>query len=176
MAKLVYGLNQSLDGYVDHDAFAPEPALFGHFIERVAGASASLYGRRIYEIMAYWDDDQPEWGEEERAFAAAWRAQTKWVVSRSLNTVGPNAHLVGPDLEGEIRRLKTELDGYIEVAGPNLAVSLTELGLIDEYQLYLHPVVLGKGTPFFAGPRPPLRLIASDRFGESVVRLTYAPA
>lgn len=176
MAKLVYGLNQSLDGYVDHDAFAPEPALFGHFIERVKAASASLYGRRIYEIMAYWDEDQPDWGEEEQAFAAAWRAQTKWVVSRSLKTVGPNAILVGSNLEGEIRRLKAELDGYVEVAGPNLAASLTELGLIDEYQLYLHPVVLGQGTPFFAGPRPPLRLIASERFGENVVRLTYAPA
>jgi len=176
MAKLVYGLNQSLDGYVDHDAFAPDPSLFRHFIERVEQTSASLYGRRTYEIMRYWDEDHADWGVEEQAFARAWRAQTKWVVSRSLTSVGPNAFLVGPDLEGEIRRLKAQPGPDIEMAGPNLAGSLTALGLIDEYQLYLHPVVLGKGTPFFAGPRPPLRLIASERMGESAIRLTYAPA
>ncbi|HEX6691439.1 MAG TPA: dihydrofolate reductase family protein, partial [Burkholderiales bacterium] len=106
----------------------------------------------------------------------AWRKQPKWVVSRSLKSVGPNAHLVGADLAGAIRKLKAERDGEIEVAGPNLARSLTELGLIDEYRIYLHPVVLGGGKPYFAGPRPPLRLMASDRIGEDVIRLTYVPA
>jgi riboflavin biosynthesis pyrimidine reductase len=75
-----------------------------------------------------------------------------------------------------MRRLKVERDGEIEVAGPNLAQSLTELGLIDEYRIYLHPVVLGHGKPFFAGPRPPLRLVTHDRIGEDVIRLTYVPA
>jgi riboflavin biosynthesis pyrimidine reductase len=76
-----------------------------------------------------------------------------------------------------IRELKAERDGEIEVAGPDLAQSLTELGLIDEYRIYLHPVVLGHGKPYFAGPRPPLRLVAiSDRIGEDVIRLTYVPA
>jgi riboflavin biosynthesis pyrimidine reductase len=75
-----------------------------------------------------------------------------------------------------IRGLKAELGGEIDVAGPKLAQSLTDLGLIDEYRLYLHPVVLGRGKPFFAGPRPPLRLVASDRIGENVIRLTYVPA
>ena len=88
----------------------------------------------------------------ERAFAAAWRNQPKWVVSRSLKSVGPNARLVENDLEGAIRKLKTDRDGEIEVAGPDLAKSLTELGLIDEYRIYLHPVVLGAGKPYFAGP------------------------
>jgi dihydrofolate reductase len=90
--------------------------------------------------------------------------------------VGPNARLVGNDLEGTIRELKAEHDGEIEVAGPDLARSLTELDLIDEYRIYLHPVVLGDGKPYFAGPRPPRRLITNDRVGESVVRLTYVPA
>jgi dihydrofolate reductase len=129
----------------------------------------------MYELMRYWDGDHPEWNAEEQAFAAAWRKQTKWVVSRTLQSVGPNARLVGNDLEGAIRELKTERDGEIEVAGPKLAHSLTELGLIDEYRIYLHPVVLGHGNPYFAGPRPPLRLIADDRMAEDVLRLTYVP-
>src|SRR6266568_1558115 len=96
--------------------------------------------------------------------------------SRSLKSVGPNARLVEDDLEGAIRELKAERAGEIEVAGPDLAQSLTELGLIDEYRIYLHPVVLGHGKPYFAGPRPPLRLMTSDRIGEDVIRLTYVPA
>jgi dihydrofolate reductase len=176
MARLVFGMNVSLDGYVDHMRFAPSPTLFRHFIEEAQGQAGSVYGRVMYEIMRYWDDDRPEWGPEEQAFAAAWRKQPKWVASRSLTAVGPNATLVGDDLEGAIRELKATRDGEIEVAGPNLAQSLTELGLIDEYRIYLHPVVLGDGTPYFAGPRPPLRLMEHDRIGEDVIRLTYVPA
>ncbi len=176
MAKLVFGMNQSLDGYVDHMAFAPSPTLFRHFIEEAQGQAGSVYGRQMYEVMRYWDDDHPEWDAEEHAFAAAWRNQPKWVVSRSLKSVGPNARLVEDDLEGAIRELKAERDGEIEVAGPDLAQSLTELGLIDEYRIYLHPVVLGHGKPYFAGPRPPLRLMANDRIGEDVIRLAYVPA
>ena len=176
MANLVFGMNQSLDGYVDHEAFAPDPALFRHFIEQVREAACSVYGRRIYEVMRYWEEDHPEWDAAERDFAAAWRGQKKWVVSRSLKSVGPNAALVGDDLEAAIRALKAELAGEIEVAGTELARSLTDLGLVDEYRLYLHPVVLGRGKPFFAGPRPPLRLVASDRIGEDAIRLTYVPA
>ena len=120
--------------------------------------------------------DLPDWGAEERDFAAVWRRQPKWVVSRSLKSVGPNATLVADDIEAVIRGLKAELAGEIEVAGPDLARSLTDLGLIDEYRLYLHPVVLGRGKPFFAGPRPPLRLVASEHIGEDAIRLTYVPA
>ncbi len=176
MARLVFGMNQSLDGYVDHTAFAPSPTLFRHFIEEAQAQAGSIYGRVIYEIMRYWDDDQPEWKADEKAFAAAWRKQPKWVVSRTLKSVGPNATLVEGDLESAIRKLKGERDGEIEVAGPNLARNLTDLGLIDEYRIYLHPVVLGHGTPFFAGPRPPLRLVTNDRVDENVIRLTYVPA
>jgi dihydrofolate reductase len=176
MAKLVFGMNQSLDGYVDHMRFAPDSTPFRHFIEEAQGQAGSVYGRNMYEIMRYWDEDQPEWSTDDHAFAAAWRNQPKWVVSNSLKSVGPNATLVGDDLEGAIRELKATHDGEIEVAGPNLAHNLTELGLIDEYRIYLHPVVLGDGTPYFAGPRPPLRLMTSDRIGEDVIRLSYVPA
>jgi dihydrofolate reductase len=176
MAKIVFGMNQSLDGYVDHQAFAPDPVLFRHFIDQARGATGSVYGRRLYEVMRYWDDDHPEWTPEERDFAAAWRSQPKWVVSRSSKSVGPNATLVEDDIEAVIRGLKDELAGEIEVGGPDLARSLTELGLIDEYRLYFRPVVLGRGKPFFAGPRPPLRLVANDLIGEDAIRLTYVPA
>lgn len=176
MAKLVFGMNQSLDGYVDHQAFGPSPLLFRHFVEQVHHLSGSVYGRRMYEVMRYWDDDSPEWSADERDFATGWRRQPKWVVSRTLTSVGPNATLVAGDIESAIRRLKSELTGDIEVAGPDLAQSLTELGLIDEYQLYVHPVVLGHGKPLFAGPRPPLRLVANDVIDGNVIRLTYVPA
>ncbi|NLD54625.1 MAG: dihydrofolate reductase family protein [Burkholderiaceae bacterium] len=175
MARLVFGMNQSLDGYVDHTAFAPSPTLFRHFVEEARGQVGSVYGRRMYEVMRYWDDDHPEWDVDEKAFATAWRKQTKWVASRSLQPVGPNAKAIGEDLDAEIRQLKADCDGEIEVAGPDLARSLTELGLIDEYRIYLHPVVLGHGKPYFAGPRPSLRLVAHDRIGEDVIRLAYVP-
>ena len=165
MAKLVFAMNQSLDGYVDHLAFAPSPTLFRYFIEETQRLAGSVYGRQMYEIMRYWDDDQPDWGVEEQAFAAAWRKVPKWIVSRSLESVGPNAVLVGHDLESAVRELKAERGGEIE-----------EFGLIDEYRIYLHSVVLGDGKRYFAGSRPPLRLVSSDRIGEDVMRLTYMPA
>lgn len=177
MAKVVFELNQSLDGYVDHLAFGPpDPALFRHFTERTRGLAGMVYGRGMYEVMRYWDEDSPEWGADEREYAAVWRSRPKWVVSRSLESVGPNATLVADDVAMAIRRLKAELAGEIEVAGPELAQSLTDAGLIDEYRLYIHPVVLGHGKPFFAGPRPRLRLVASDVIVGDVIRLTYVPA
>ena len=178
MAKFVFAMNLSLDGYVDHEhpAFAPPgPALFRHFVQHIRDVKGSIYGRGIYEVMRYWDEDR-EWDTDERDFAAAWRSQPKWVVSRSLKSVGPNATLIAEDFEAAMRKLKSQLDGEIAVAGPKLAQSLTDLGLIDEYRLYFRPFVLGRGNPFFAGPQPPLRLIASDRIGEDAIRLTYVPA
>src|SRR5581483_5268291 len=137
MAKLIYALNQSLDGYVDHMKIGgPDPALSRHFIEQARRAKAAIYGRRMYEIMRYWDNDLPDWDAGDHDFASVWRSQHKWVVSRSLQSVGPNATLINHDFETVIRKLKAESDGEIEVAGPNLAASLTNLGLIDQYRLY----------------------------------------
>jgi len=147
------------------------PALFRHWIEHVRDLTGSVYGRRMYEVMRYWDEDRTDWSAEQQEFAAAWRRQPKWVVSRSLKSLGPNATLVEDDIEAVIRGLKAQLVGEIAVSGPDLARSLTDLG-----RLYLHPVVLGCGKPFFAGPRPPLRLVASDLIGEDVIRLTYVSA
>ena len=177
MARLVYGLNQSLDGYVDHMKIGPPaPAAFRHFIDLVRGVTGFLYGSRTYEIMRYWDEDLPEWDAADREFAVAWRNRPKWVVSHSLKSLGPNATLVADDFPNAIRGLKAELPGEILVGGPLLAQALTDAGLIDEYRLYLRPVVLGGGTPFFAGPRPPLHLVASDLIADDFIRLTYVPA
>lgn len=181
MAKLVFGMMQSLDGYVDGVPGGPQlpmpgPSLHQHFNDHVRGAAGCLYGRRIYEMMRYWEDDRPEWDDIARDYADAWRAKPKWVVSTSLTSVGPNATLVSSDVETFVRRLKADVDGVIDVAGPELAASLTDLGLMDEYHLYFRPFVLGGGKPYFARARPPLRLIASEAVPEDAFRLTFAPA
>jgi dihydrofolate reductase len=176
MATFVCGMNQSLDGYVDHTAFGPSLSLFRHFVEEAQGQAGSVYGRRMYEVMRYWDDDDSAWDAADRGFAAAWRKLPKWVVSRTLTSVGPNATLIKDDLERTLRTVKDERDGEIEVAGPSVARSLADMGLIDEYRIYLHPVVLGHGKPFFAGPRQPLRLIGNDLIDDDVIRLRYVPA
>ena len=144
MAKLVFGMNQSLDGYVDHLAFRPGPALFRHFIEQVRGPTGSVYGRCMYEALRYWDEDRPDWGAEEHDFAAAWRSQPKWVLLRSSKSVGPNATLVADDIETVIRGLKAQLVGEIEVGGPPLGCTCRRPCLIDEYRLYLYPIYLSR--------------------------------
>lgn len=181
MAKLVFGMMRSLDGYVagaDGGFQLPAPGITLHryFNDRVRGLAGSLYGRKMYEVMRYWDEDQADWDDGDRDFAAAWRSHPKWVASRSLKSVGPNAALIGDDLEAFVRRLKETIAGEIDVAGPELASSLTNLGLIDEYDLYLRPFVLGGGKPYFARARPPLRLVGTNAMGEDTVRLTFVPA
>src|ERR1700744_2612330 len=167
MAKLVFGMMQSLDGYVDRVAGGPElpppgAMLHRHFNDHVRGLAGSLYGRGMYEVMRYWAEDRPEWSALERDFAGAWRAQPKWVVSRSLKSAGPNATLVHDDVEAFVRSLKAKVDGEIDVGGPELAGKLSSLGLIDQYRLYFRPFALGGGKSYFAGALPPLHLVATD--------------
>jgi dihydrofolate reductase len=177
MGKLIFAMSQSLDGYVsasDGSLLPPDLALFRHFVEYERSLAGVLYGRRIYEVMRYWDEDHDDWEERHRDFAAAWRAHPKWVVSHSLKSVGPNATLVDGDVDAFVRKLKTDVDGDITVAGPDLASSLSKLGLIDEYRLYFRPAVLGSGKPYFTGAAPPpLRLVGVDRVGDDAVRLIY---
>jgi dihydrofolate reductase len=181
MVKLVFGMMQSLDGYVAGSRGGPllpppGPRLHRHFNDRVRESAGVIYGRRMYEVMRYWGDDQSDWDDTERDFAAAWRAQPKWVVSRTLESVGPNATLVRDDVGAFVRALKAKGNGEVDVAGPELAGALTALGLIDEYHLYFRPFVLGSGKPYFSGPRPPLRFVGAETIGEDAVRLTYAAA
>ena len=181
MGRLIFGMMQSLDGYIagpagDVKPGPPGPILFRHFADYVRGSGGLLYGRRMYEVMRYWDEDQPGWDEIEHDFAQAWRPKPKWVASRSLTSVGPNATLVQGDLIDFAASLRSERYGDIDVAGAELANVLSAAGLVDEYRLYFRPYVLGTGKPYFAGPRPPLRLMRLDAIGEDAVRLTYAPA
>lgn len=180
MARLIFAMIQSLDGYVSGPEGGPglpmpDDTLSEHFNTELGRITGSLYGRRMYEIMRYWDDDQPEEASPVTDFGKVWRSKPKWVVSRTLKQLGPNATLIADDLETAVRTLKATHDGDIEVAGPELAAGLGALGLIDEYQLYLRPVVLGGGTPFFATARPPLKLVESEQISDTL-RLTYVPA
>jgi dihydrofolate reductase len=179
MGKLVFGMMQSLDGYVAGAAGGPQlpppgDQLHRHFNDHVRALAGIVYGRRMYQIMRYWDDDQPDWDAVAHDFAAAWRAKPKWVVSRTLESAGPNATLVREGTGAFVRALRAKLDGEIDVAGPELAGGLTALGLIDEYRLYFRPFVLGGGKPYFSGPRPPLRFVSAESVGEDAMRLTYA--
>lgn len=194
MGKLVFGMMQSLDGYVagpgggpgsegyladfqaGRELPPPDQKLGTHFNDYVRGVAGMIYGRRMYEVMRYWDEDQPGFDDGDREFANVWRARPKWVVSRTLKSVGPNATLVDGDLGAFVRGLKANVEGQLDVAGPALAASLSDLGLVDEYRLYFRPFVLGGGKPFFAGPRPPLRLVGTEAVGEDAVRVTYVPA
>jgi dihydrofolate reductase len=181
MGRFIYGMMQSLDGYIDGPAGnlqlgPPGPILSRHFNDYVRGSDGFLYGRRMYEVMRYWDEDQPGWDEMDHDFAKIWRSKPKWVASRSLASVGPGATLVQGDLIDFAAKLKRERDGDIDVAGAELANVLSAAGLIDEYRLYFRPYVLGGGKPYFAGPLPPLRLMKHDAIGEDAVRLIYVPA
>lgn len=173
MARFVCSMNVSLDGYVDHDRMVPDPQVFRFWIDAVKRTPNCLYGRKIYELMRYWETDQPGWDDAEHAFAAAWRAQKIWVVSQSLTDLGPNATLISSDIEAQVRALKRDLDGQVDISGTILMQSLADWGLMDEYRLLYHPLALGHGRPLFLGPRPPMRLVACDRIGATAVCLTY---
>lgn len=175
MAKLIFGMNMSLDGYVDHDHpdFMPDPALFRFFIEMTEGIAGSIYGRKLYELMQYWDSDEPGWSAAEREFAQAWRGQPKWVVSRTLTGVGPNATLITGDVEAAVRKVKDEVEGDVDVGGTVLAQWLGQRGLLDEVHMYLRPVVLGTGRPMFVGAWPRMQPLSSERIGVDVMWLRY---
>ena len=177
MAKLIYGMMQSLDGYVGRAdgtlaVPAPGPGLHRYWNERMASIAGSIFGRRMYEVMRFWDGPEAEAAEPD--FARAFKASPKWVVSRTLDRVGPNAELLGGDLRAEVEKLKASYEGEIEVAGPGIAGSLSALGLIDEYRMYLMPVVLGSGKAFFAGTAPVrLELIGTEQLPEGVALVKY---
>lgn len=173
MARFVCSMNVSLDGYIDHDRMAPDAEVFRFWIDAVKASPNALYGRKIYQLMTYWQDDEPDWSEAEREFATAWRAQHKWVVSQTLTEPGPNATLISSDVEARIRALKHDLPGQVDVSGTVLVQSLSDWALMDEYRLVYHPVALGQGRPLFLGPRTPMQLTATDRIGANAVCLTY---
>lgn len=183
MGKLIYSLNVSLDGFVetiDHslDWANVDDELHTWFNDRAGEVDASLYGRRMYQLMAaYWPDAEsdPDATAPMRDFARIWNATPKIVFSSSLQSVEWNSRLVRGDVGDELARLRTEFDGDLEVGGATLASAFIRRGLIDEYRLLVHPVILGAGTPFFPTLDTPIRLRQTEerRFGSGVVYLGY---
>jgi dihydrofolate reductase len=185
MRKIIYGMLVSLDGYVAGSEGGPQlpppdEKLHWYFNDIAKRISASLYGRRMYEVMQYWDtaDKQPESTEVEVDFARAWQKVPKVVFSTTLRSVGSNARLVKDNVEAAVKALKAEPGGDMEVAGPALAASLSKLGLIDEYRLYVHPIVLGGGKPFFAegGGALNLKFLGTEKLPQDVVLMRYGRA
>lgn len=184
MGRLIYVLNVSLDGFVetpDHSlAWANvDEELHAWFNARERETAASIYGRRLYEVMvSYWPTaaDDPNATPVEREFAAIWNSKPKIVFSRSIQQVDWNSRLVQGDVAAVLADLRAEFDGDLDVGGPTLAAQFIERGLVDVYRLLVHPVILGAGTPYF--PRlersAGLRLTETRTFASGVVELAYA--
>jgi dihydrofolate reductase len=186
LGKLIYLLNVSLDGFVetpDHmlDWTVVDDELHTWFNDQLREVDAELYGRRLYEVMAaYWPtaESDPSATEPMREFARIWNATPKIVFSSTLDTVEWNSRLVRGDVGEELARLRTEFTGDLSVGGATLASAFIRRGLVDEYRLVVHPVVLGSGTPFWPNLDGPirLRLTETHRFESGVVYLSYAAA
>ena len=183
MGKLIYLMNVSLDGFIetaDHslDWATVDDELHAWFNDHMREMAASMYGRRLYEVMsAYWptSDSDPDATEAMREFGRLWRATPRIVFSTTLTSVDHNSRLARGDVGEELGRLRDGVDGDIEVGGPTLAAAFIRRGLVDEYRLVIHPVVLGGGTPFFPplDSPIPLRQTATKRFASGVVLVAY---
>lgn len=178
MSRLVYSMSVSLDGFIagpdgDIGWGAPDQELHRFHNERTREASVHLLGRRLYETMTYWDTAEEEPGSAEEEFAQIWRDQPKVVFSHTLESVEGNARLATADIADELARLKEEFGGVLAVGGAGLAASLIERDLVDEYRLFVYPVIVGGGTPYFPPLRErlDLRLAETRTFGSRVVYL-----
>jgi dihydrofolate reductase len=187
MRKLTLWMQMSLDGFTQgpHGEFdwpTMDPELHGYFVEELRGVGGFLYGRRVYEMMAaYWPtaDTDPASTAHQVAYAKIWKPMPKVVFSRSLEGADWNTRIVADDLAGEVTRLKQQPGGDLVLfGGAETAGGFIRQDLIDEYRLYVHPVVLGGGTPLFpaSDKRHGLRLVRSRTFDSAVVQLHYARA
>ncbi|WP_067690771.1 dihydrofolate reductase family protein [Nocardia jejuensis] len=180
MRKLNYGFGVSLDGYVNDrdggiDWTDPDDELHQFHNDRFREIDISLNGRRLYELMAeYWPHVPQDAPAIQHEFAELWTSKPKFVFSRTLTEVQWNSTLISENAVEEVRRLKASGDGVMEVGGANLAASLIPHGLIDEYQVYVSPVILGGGTPMFPSldKRVGLRLVETRNF-KTAVMLRY---
>ena len=183
-AHIFYSFAVSVDGYIasaqrgEIGLPVPEEALHRHFNEMQERTAYNLYGRSMYEVMKYWDDPPAESPAYEQEFARAWQRTPKVVVSTTLDGVGPNARLVKDrsDVERTVRKLKAETSGEIEVNGAGLAASLIRFGLVDEFRLYVMPVVLGGGKPYFeAGLQLELEPLGVESLPQQCTLLRFRP-
>jgi dihydrofolate reductase len=186
MRKVIYAMSVSLDGFIeaadgDLSWSYPDEELHRHFNEREARIGTYLYGRRLYENMtAFWPtaDENPDAPPQEIEYARIWKRKPKVVFSKTLTQVGWNSRLVNGNIAEVVNELKSQPGDDLSVGGAGLAASFMSLGLIDEYELYLHPVVLGSGKPMFppVEDRINLKLVETRAFGSGVVLLRYRKA
>ncbi len=185
MRKVVYSMIVSLDGYIagpnqDISWHLIDEELHTYFNQPDRSASAHLYGRRLYEVMCYWEtaETNPASAPHELEYARIWQSIPKVVFSRTLTEVGPNARLVRENVADEIARLKAQPGKQMFVGGAGLAATCKRLGLIDEYRLYVQPVVLGGGTPFLAPSESTvtLKLLDTRAFSNGTALLHYRSA
>jgi dihydrofolate reductase len=182
MRKVIYSMGASLDGFTADregqlDWGVPDQELMQFHIEQTREIGAQACGRGLYQDMLYWESlERAEWGPLEREFAGLWRAIPKVIFSATLASVQGNARLAEGEVAGEIAKLKAEPgDSVVSAGGAGFAATLAELDLIDEYRLFVSPVLLGGGTAFF----PPLRnrialeLIETRTFGSGVIYSRY---
>jgi dihydrofolate reductase len=182
MRKLIYSMGVSLDGFIagpdsEIDWSAPDEELHRFHNQQARETGAYLYGRRLYEVMRYWEtaDEEPSAPEHELEFARIWKDTPKIVFSKTLEEVEGNARLVRDGVAEEVAKLKKQPGKELAVGGAGLASTFMKLGLIDEYRLFVSPVVLGGGTPYFPArdERINLELVETQTFGSRVLYVRY---
>ena len=181
--RLIYSMSVSLDGFIagpdgDFAWSAPDEELHRFHNEQARELGAHLCGRGLYEVMTYWEtaDQNPSAGEVELEFAGIWKALPKIVFSNTLEQVEGNYRLARDGVAEEVAALKEQPGKDLAVGGAALAGTCIELGLVDEYRLFVYPVVVGAGTPFFPAVTLNLELLETRRFGSPVVYLRYGQA
>ncbi len=182
MRKVLYTTTVSLDGYVEDASGSiewtgPDAVLHQHMNDRESEIDLHLYGRRLYETMKVWGemDESSLISDVEKEYAAIWKPKPKVVFSTTLQEVEWNSRLVRGNVEEEVQRLKSEPGTYMSVGGPGLAASLMRLGLIDEYWLYVRPIILGGGKRMFPDLDEPIKLelMETREFPGGVSMLKY---
>ena len=185
MRNVIYSMGVSLDGFIagpggEIDWSAPDEELHRFHNQQTRETGALLCGRRLYEEMTYWEtaDENPSLAEHELEFARIWKDLPKIVFSRTLEKVEGNARLVRDGVAEEVAKLQDQPGKDLAVGGAGLASTFIELGLVDEYRLFVSPVVLGGGTRYFPAleERIDLELVETRTFGSRVVYLRYRRA
>jgi dihydrofolate reductase len=179
MPNVIYSMSVSLDGFIagpdgDFSWSAPDDELHRFHNDRVREIGVQLCGRRLYETMVYWERPDASWGATEREFAEIWQALPKIVFSSTLDAVEGNARLATAPLADELAALRAQPGKDIAVGGAALGRAAIEQGLVDEVQLFVNPVLVGGGTPFFPAVRRDLELLETRTFGGRVSYLRYA--
>jgi dihydrofolate reductase len=182
MRKLIYSMGVSLDGFIvgpdgKFDWSAPDEELHRFHNQQTRELGVHLCGRRLYEVMLYWEtaDEDPSAPEHVLEFARIWQDLPKIVFSTTLETVEGNARLASEGAAEEVAKLRQQQGADLAVGGAGLASTFIKLGLIDEYRLFVSPVILGGGTPFFPPleERIDLELVETRTFGSRVVYVRY---